>query len=113
MLGPTEWGSRVSVEGVEWEIERPPGHPVALPGPAILLVRPEALRIGEDPQAIKGTVAARRFTGPISYLTVRTASGATVEVAAPPTAVRMGEEVGILPSRRAAGGLHLFPAETA
>ena len=111
VLGPTEWGTRIAVEGVEWEIERPAGHPVMLPGPAVLLVRPEALRLGEDDQAIVGTVAARRFTGPSSYFTVRTASGATLEVVAPPTAVRPGDRVGILPSRRAAGGLHLFPAE--
>jgi ABC-type Fe3+/spermidine/putrescine transport system ATPase subunit len=111
VLGPTEWGTRVAVEGVEWEIERPPGHPVMLPGPAVLLLRPEALRLGEDDQAIVGTEVARRFPGPSSFYTVRTAGGATLEVTAPPTAVRPDEEVGILPSRRAAGGLHLFPAE--
>ena len=88
---------------------RSPG--ACLPGPALLLVRPEALRLGEDPQAIVGTVTARRFTGPSSYFTVLTASGATIEVVAPPAAVRAGERVGILPSRRAAGGLHLFPAD--
>jgi hypothetical protein len=57
-----------------------------------------------------GTVTVRRFTGPTSFFTVLTASGATLEVAAPPAAVRPGERVGVLPSRRAAGGLHLFPA---
>ncbi|HWB40024.1 MAG TPA: ABC transporter ATP-binding protein [Gemmatimonadales bacterium] len=113
VLGPTEWGTRVAVEGVEWEIERPAGHPVMLPGPALLLVRPEALRLGDDPGAIVGTVTARRFTGPSSYFTVLTASGATIEVVAPPAAVRAGERVAILPSRRAAGGLHLFPADDA
>jgi hypothetical protein len=97
------------VEGVEWEIERPAGHPVMLPGAALLLARPEALRLGDDPQAIMGTVTGRRFTGPSSFFTVLTASGATLEVVAPPAAVRAGERVGILPSRRAAGGLHLFP----
>jgi ABC-type Fe3+/spermidine/putrescine transport system ATPase subunit len=110
VLGPTEWGTRVAVEGVEWEIERPPGQPIMLPGPALLLARPEALRLGEDPQAIIGTVTTRRFTGPSSYFTVLTASGSTLEIAAPPAAVRPGEHVGVLPSRRAAGGLHLFPA---
>jgi ABC-type Fe3+/spermidine/putrescine transport system ATPase subunit len=111
VLGPTEWGTRVAVEGAEWEIERPAGHPVMLPGPALLLARPEALRLGEDPQAIVGTVTARRFTGPSSYFTVLTESGATLEVAAPPAAVHAGQRVGVLPSRRAAGGLHLFPAD--
>ena len=113
VLGPTEWGTRVEVEGVEWEIERPAGHPVMLPGPALLMVRPEALRLGDDPQAIRGRVTSRRFTGPVSYFTVLTASGATIEVVAPPAAVEPGATVGILPSRRAAGGLHLFPADGA
>jgi ABC-type Fe3+/spermidine/putrescine transport system ATPase subunit len=113
VLGPTSWGTRIAVEGVEWEIERPVGRPVVLPGPALLLVRPEALRLGDDPQAIAGRVTSRRFTGPSSYFTVMTAGGATIEVAAPPAAVQPGERVGILPSRRAAGGLHLFPADGA
>jgi len=113
VLGPTEWGTRIAVEGVEWEIERPAGHPVMLPGAAVLLARPEALRLGDDPQAIVGTVTGRRFTGPSSFFTVLTASGATLEVVAPPAAVREGERVGVLPSRRAAGGLHLFPAAEA
>jgi ABC-type Fe3+/spermidine/putrescine transport system ATPase subunit len=112
VLGPTEWGTRIAVEGVEWEIERPAGHPVMLPGPAVLLARPEALRLGDDPQAIVGTVTGRRFTGPSSYFTVRIGSGATLEVVAPPAAVVAGQPVGILPSRRAAGGLHLFPEES-
>jgi ABC-type Fe3+/spermidine/putrescine transport system ATPase subunit len=113
VLGPTSWGTRIAMEGVEWEIERPAGHPVMLPGPALLLVRPEALRLGDDPQAIAGRVTSRRFTGPSSYFTVLTAGGSTIEVVAPPAAVQPGERVGILPSRRAAGGLHLFPADGA
>jgi iron(III) transport system ATP-binding protein len=111
VVGPTEWGTRVLVEGVEWEIERPAGHPVMLPGPALLLVRPEALRLADENGAITGEVTARRFTGPSSFFTVRTASGATIEIVAPPAAVTIGQQVGILPSRRAAGGLHLFRAE--
>ncbi len=111
VVGPTEWGTRVLVEGVEWEIERPAGHPVMLPGPALLLVRPEALRLADEDGAITGEVTARRFTGPSSFFTVRTASGATIEIVAPPAAVTIGQQVGILPSRRAAGGLHLFRAE--
>ncbi len=112
MLGPTEWGTRVAVEGVEWEIERPAGHPVMLPGPAVLLVRPEALRLGDDPQAIVGTVAGAAIHRAVVVLHRAHARAApTLEVVAPPTAVREGERVGILPSRRAAGGLHLFPAE--
>jgi ABC-type Fe3+/spermidine/putrescine transport system ATPase subunit len=113
VLGPTAWGTRIAVEGVEWEIERSAGHPVMLPGPALLLVRPEALRLGDDPQAIAGRVTSRRFTGPSSYFTILTAGGASIEVVAPPAAVQPGERVGILPSRRAAGGLHLFPADDA
>jgi hypothetical protein len=36
-----------------------------------------------------------------------------LEVAAPPGAATPGDRVGIVPSRRASGGLHLFAAERA
>jgi ABC-type Fe3+/spermidine/putrescine transport system ATPase subunit len=111
VLGPGERGTRIAVEGVEWEIESGGVHPAHPPGGAVLLVRPEALRFGDGPQAIAATVTDRRFTGPASFYTVVTAAGVTLEVVAPPAAVRAGERVGILPSRRAGGGLHLFPRE--
>ena len=112
VLGPTAWGTRIAVEGVEWEIERPAGHPVMLPGPALLLVRPEALRLGDDPQAHcrHGDRAAVHRT--LVLFTVMTAGGADARGGR--TARRRAARAsasGILPSRRAAGGLHLFPAD--
>jgi hypothetical protein len=39
---------------------------------------------------------------------VRTAGGAELEVTAPAQAAAIGDGVGLLPSRRAGGGMHLF-----
>ena len=42
-----------------------PGGPLPAPGPALMLVRPEALRLlGRRAGALAGTVMERRFTGP-------------------------------------------------
>jgi hypothetical protein len=107
VLGPAAGGAgvRVAVEGVEWEVH---GGSTP-PGPAEMLVRPESLRLGAlDPGALPVTVTARRFTGPTALYTVATTAGALLEVAAPAQAVRVGEQTGVLPSRRAGGGIHLF-----
>jgi iron(III) transport system ATP-binding protein len=110
VLGAGERGVRVRVEGVDWELDLPDGRPAPAPGPAIMLARPEALRLTErEPNAIAATVTGRRFVGPTALFTVRTESGQAIEVVAPPRAVRAGQPVGILPSRRAGGGIHLFP----
>jgi ABC-type Fe3+/spermidine/putrescine transport system ATPase subunit len=104
---------RVRIEGADWDLELPSGRPVPVPGPAVMLVRPEALRIAESgPGAFAATVTGRRFVGPSALFTVRTAGGAALEVVAPPRSVRAGQAVGILPSRRSDGGIHLFPAES-
>jgi hypothetical protein len=95
------------VEGVEWDLTEVNETP---PGPALMVVRPEALRLMPPaPGALGGTVTERRFTGPASLFTVVTDGGATLEVTGPPRSVRAGERVGIMPSRRAGGGIHLFP----
>ena len=87
------------VEGVEWDLTDVGDAP---PGPALMVVRPEALRlIPPAPGALVGTVTERRFTGPASRFTVVTGGGASLEVSGPPRAVRAGERVGIMPSRRA------------
>jgi hypothetical protein len=39
---------------------------------------------------------------------VVTDGGARLEVTGPPRSVRPGDRVGIMPSRRAGGGIHLF-----
>jgi spermidine/putrescine transport system ATP-binding protein len=107
VLGPGERGLRVVVEGVEWDLT---DVSEAAPGPALMVVRPEALRLMPPaPGALVGTVTERRFTGPASLFTVVTDGGASLEVTGPPRSVRAGERVGIMPSRRAGGGIHLFP----
>jgi hypothetical protein len=80
------------------------------PGPALMVLRPEALRLlAPAPGALVGQVAERRFTGSASLFTVLTDGGTSLEVSGPPRSVRAGDRVGILPSRRAGGGIHLFP----
>ena len=113
VLDPGERGIRVRIEDVEWTLEAPAGRAAPPVGPAVLLVRPEALWLAEPgPGALAATVTGRRFVGPSALFTVRTAGGSELEVVAPARAVRAGQAVGILPSRRADGGMHLFPAES-
>ena len=112
VLGASDRGVRVLVEGVEWDLTdgaRPPsGHPAS--GPALMVVRPEALRLlAPTPVAIQGKVIERRFVGSSSLFTVQTDGGATLEVTGPPRSVAAGDRVGIMPSRRSGGGIHLFP----
>ena len=77
----------------------------------MLVVRPEALRLmAPTPGAVPGTVAERRFTGAASLFTVATDGGGRLEVTGPPRSVRPGDRVGIMPSRRSGGGIHLFPS---
>jgi ABC-type Fe3+/spermidine/putrescine transport system ATPase subunit len=112
VLGPTDRGVRISLEGVEWELTDGAVPVGVLPprGPALMVVRPEALRLmAPAPGAVPGTVAERRFTGASSLFTVATDGGATLEVTGPPRSVRPGDRVGIMPSRRSSGGIHLFP----
>lgn len=107
VLGPAERGLRVAVEGVEWELTETPEAPR---GPALMVTRPEALRLMPPaPGALVGTVTERRFTGAASLFTIVTDAGASIEVTGPPRSVRAGERVGIMPSRRSGGGIHLFP----
>jgi len=110
VLGPSARGIRVAVEGVEWDVDGTPGVPMPPPGPALMLVRPEALRLTPaDPRAIPATITSRRFVGPSAVYTARTDRGVVLEVVAPPQAVPAGARVGLMPSRRIGGGIHLFP----
>ncbi|HEX7338257.1 MAG TPA: ABC transporter ATP-binding protein [Gemmatimonadales bacterium] len=112
ILGPGGRGLRVAVEGVEWDLTESstPSGDHRHPGPALMVVRPEALRLmAPAPGALVGTVTARRFTGSSSLFTVITEGGGSLEVTGPPRSVNAGERVGIMPSRRAGGGIHLFP----
>jgi ABC-type Fe3+/spermidine/putrescine transport system ATPase subunit len=108
VLGPGERGVRVAVEGAEWDLSEtiPQNSPQ---GSALMVVRPEALRlVPPGPGAIQGTVSQRRFTGSSSLYTVDTDGGASLEVSGPPRSAAPGDRVGIMPSRRAGGGIHLF-----
>ena len=112
VLGLAERGLRIAVEGVTWDLTD--GVPLRfVPGPALMVVRPEALRLlPPAPGTINGTVTQRRFTGSASLYTVVTEGGASLEVSGPPRAVSPGDRTGILPSRRAGGGIHLFPSRS-
>ncbi|MBA3522791.1 MAG: ABC transporter ATP-binding protein [Gemmatimonadales bacterium] len=112
VLGKVERGVRVRIADVEWDLEKAPGQPVPPSGPATMLVRPEALRLaGAGPGALPATVTGRRFVGPSALFTVLAEAGSTLEVVAPARAVKIGERVAVMPSRRAGGGIHLFPPE--
>lgn len=107
VLGPADRGVRVAVEGAEWDLTDTADAPR---GPALMVVRPEALRLMAPAAGVlMGTVTERRFTGAASLFTVLTDGGASLEVTGPPRSVMAGERVGIMPSRRAGGGIHLFP----
>ncbi|MEO8227605.1 MAG: ABC transporter ATP-binding protein [Gemmatimonadota bacterium] len=109
VIGVTDRGARVRVEGVEWDV--PPARDRAAPatGPAQLLVRPEALwLVPAASGALAGTIESRRFTGTGSAYGVRTWGGAMVEVYGAAGAWTVGDRVSIVPSRRSGGGLHLY-----
>ena len=110
VAGASGRGVRVAIEGVEWVLTETPELPQ---GPALMIVRPEALRLMPPAAgALMGTVTERRFTGSASLFTVLTDGGTSLEVTGPPRSVMAGERVGIMPSRRAGGGIHLFPGTT-
>jgi ABC-type Fe3+/spermidine/putrescine transport system ATPase subunit len=112
LLGKSERGVRVSLEGIEWDITDGAGGELPR-GRVLMIVRPEALRlVPPAPGAILGSVTDRRFTGISSIYTVITDGGATLEVTGPPRSVSPGDRVGILLSRRSGGGVHLFPGDT-
>ena len=105
-------GIRVVVDGVTWDIDAAAGRPLPVPGPAVMLVRPESLRIGPlGAGVVLATVSSRQFVGPGALFAVRTDGGKELEIVAPPAAARPGERVGVLPSRRAGGGIHLFQGD--
>ena len=113
ILGVEGARTRIAIGGVEWEIPHREGE-VARPGPVTLHARPEALWLTAPgvAGAVRGTVRTRRFAGANAAFDVELAGDAGhLEVAGSPLAARPGDEVGVVPSRRAGGGLHLFPAD--
>ena len=111
VLGPAARGFRIHVLGAEWDIDVP-ARSARPPGPALMLVRPESLRFCPvQPGAISGLVTDRCFTG-TSALFAIDAGGVELAVSAPLHAAQVGEVVGLMPSRRVGGGIHLFPVDT-
>ena len=111
VIGTSERGIRIALFGAEWDVPSR-GYDAVPAGAAMLHARPEALWLREPgPGVVAGIVRGRRFTGAGAAYQVELDGGPIVEVAAPPGAARPGDRVGIVPSRRASGGLHLFPAE--
>jgi putative spermidine/putrescine transport system ATP-binding protein len=105
-------GTRVEVEGCIWGV--PSG--IALrstfePGDAVqVLLRPEALWLARpDAGLLAATVVERRFMGATALYLVRTDAGTLLDVEAPGWAASPGDRVGLAPSRRSGGGIHLFP----
>jgi putative spermidine/putrescine transport system ATP-binding protein len=110
-IEPTQRGWRVSVGGAVWEVEASAAEGVA-PGPVRLVARPEALWLTSAGAtgALDGIVDARRFLGSTTLYAVRTAAGDLLEVSGPLHAAAVGTRVGVVPSRRSGGGIHLFAA---
>jgi putative spermidine/putrescine transport system ATP-binding protein len=109
-------GTRVRIEGVDWGVPSASGVERGLaPGQRIrVLVRPEALWMARpDPGSLGAIVRERRFAGATSLFLVQTDLGTALEVTGSGLEVKVGERVGLVPSRRAGGaaGIHLFPLD--
>ena len=107
-------GTRVRVEGTEWGVPAEAGVQGGLvPGQRVrVLVRPEALWLAQpEPGTLGAVVETRRFAGATSLFVVRTEGGTLLEVSGAGRPVAIGNRVGLVPSRRAGGGIHLFPWE--
>jgi ABC-type Fe3+/spermidine/putrescine transport system ATPase subunit len=112
VLGAGPGGIRIAIAGTEWEIPRREAE-VSAPGPAMLHARPEALWLsGPAADALTGVVAGRRFVGASAAYLVQLDGGHALEVSASPSTAAIGDRVGIRPSRRSEGGLHLFPRDS-
>jgi ABC-type Fe3+/spermidine/putrescine transport system ATPase subunit len=112
IVGRSAHGVIVELHGLRWEV--PGSQAITDPGAAWLYARPEALYLtAPGPATLRGTVSRRRFTGSGAAYLVTLADGRSVEVAGPPAAAQAGMEVGMAPTRRGDGGLHLFREEGA
>lgn len=107
VLAGSDAGLRIGIGGAEWEV---PSSAVLPPGPAVLRARPEALWLtgAQVPGAVRGTVERARFAGATVTWAVRLPDGSVLEVSGSAGAAEPGQAVGVRPSRRAGGGLHLF-----
>ncbi len=112
VLERTADGIRLSVEGCVWDVPGAAGVQGELePGGVVqVLLRPEALWMARAETGLLGaTVVERRFAGANALYLVRTDDGTTLEVSGPGAAATPGDRVGLAPSRRSGGGIHLFP----
>ncbi|HET8623011.1 MAG TPA: TOBE domain-containing protein, partial [Gemmatimonadales bacterium] len=112
VVGRTEHGVQVEIEGCVWSVPADAGVQDRIaPGADVqVLLRPEALWLAPpEPGLLAATVLERRFAGPNALYLVRTNRGAVIEVSGPRHAARHGDRVGLAPSRRSGGGIHLFP----
>jgi ABC-type Fe3+/spermidine/putrescine transport system ATPase subunit len=109
---PVRWemGARLP-RGPVWQAVA--GVPLAEGSEADLVVRPESLGFASRPvaEALEGTVIERRYAGRFAHFLVATEAAGEVEVQAPPSAVREGERVLVVPTP---GGPvpRVFPRET-
>jgi len=96
------------VDGVRWPLPDGTGGFI---GPAVMMVRPEAIRLVEPSRGVTdATVGARRFLGATALFVVETDHGTVLEVTADPHAVRTGDRVGL---SFTGIGVHVFPAASA
>ena len=69
VVGPSDRGVRVAVDGVEWDVEAAPGRTAAAAGPgADAGAARGAPAHAAGPGALPGTVTARRFVGSLGAL---------------------------------------------
>ncbi|MGH7630305.1 MAG: ABC transporter ATP-binding protein [Gemmatimonadales bacterium] len=114
ILDLTAEGARVGVESCVWGVPADAGVQRALEvGSAVrVLLRPEALWLARpDPGLLAAMVLERRFAGANSLYLLRTDAGTLLEVSGPGSAAHPGDRVGLAPSRRSGGGIHLFAEE--
>ena len=94
--------------GVRWPL---PGGAGGFTGPAIMMVRPEALKLVEQSSGVTdATVGDRRFLGATALFKVETGHGTVLEVVADPNAVSTGDRVGLAFTGT---GVHVFLADDA
>jgi ABC-type Fe3+/spermidine/putrescine transport system ATPase subunit len=96
--------TRIRLGSGEWLL--PLANGLRVGDRALLVVRPEGIRLAPATAALSGRVTARRFTGAEAFYTVQLADGSILEVSDVPGAAQLEAVVGLVPGDR---GLHLFP----